>query len=164
MTALHPTATFNVEATLNQWLQDGLAALTRPSWLPAYTLIFNEPESALNPPAFGVVHRPAGHDSVWMGNNPGVLAAGQLEIMLVVARGPNASAQIKAMQSMVENVAAGETSLPIQDYLTAPSSPTPTAYQVTLDGLEVLNTPPSPNLDLMLRRLTLRYTWVLRSA
>jgi hypothetical protein len=164
MPTLHPTATFNVEATLNQWLQDGIAALTRPSWLPAYTLVFNEPESPLTPPAFGIVHHPAGFDSVWMGNNPGVLAAGQLEITLVVARGPNATAQLKAMQSMIENVAAGETALTIQDFLTAPSSPTPTSYQIALDGLEILNSPSLPNLDLMQRRLTIRYTWVLRSA
>jgi hypothetical protein len=160
MPTLHPTSTFNVEATLNRWLQDGLAAITRPSWLPAYTLVFNEPETPLTPPAFGVVHRPAGHDSVWMGNNPGALASGQVEITIIVARGPNATAQLRAMQSMVESLAAGTTSLVIQDYLAAPSSPTPTPHQVTLDGLEVLNT--APSLDLMQRRLTIRYAWVLR--
>jgi hypothetical protein len=164
MPTLHATSTFNVEATLNQWLQNGLAALTRPSWLPAYTLIFNEPETPLSPPAFGIVHHPGGHDSVWMGNNPGVLAAGVLEITAVVARGPNANAQLKAMQSMVENVAAGETSLVIHDYLSAPASPTPTTYQVALGDLEIRESPPVPNLDLLQRRLRLRYTWVLRSA
>ncbi len=164
MTTLHATSTFNVEATLNQWLQDGLAALTRPAWLPAYTLVFNEPESTLSPPAFGIVHHPAGHDSVWMGNNPGVLAAGEIEITIIVARGPNANAQLKAMQSMVENVAAGETAMTIQDYLTAPSSPTPTTYQVTLGDLEIRESSPALNLDLLQRRLTLRYSWVLRSA
>lgn len=160
MPTLHPTSTFNVEATLNKWLQDGLAAITRPAWLPAYTLVFNEPDTPLTPPAFGVIHRPSGHDSVWMGNNPGVLASGEVEITIIVARGPNASAQLKAMQSMVENVAAGTTSLVIQDYLAG--SPTPTSYPITLDGLEVLDSPALPNL--MQRRLTIRYAWVLRGS
>jgi hypothetical protein len=163
MPTIHSTSTFNVEATLNKWLQEGLAALAKPAWLASYSLAFNQPETPIVTPAFSVVHLPDQQDTDWMSKNPGINAAGIIEIGLWVARSATWNAQIKTMQAMVESVAAGDTSITIYDYLTNPASPSPTLYKINIAGVQAVSTPPSPNPDLLHRRLRIGYSWVLRS-
>ena len=165
MPTLHPTASFNVHATLNKWLSDGLAAISRPSWLPAYSLVLNLPEALLTFPSFGVEHRPfkAESDPVGQGKNPGLRAAGALQVTAYVRRAPDWQAQLNTLTSMVESLVAADTRLTLYNYQANPASPASTAYQLEITHLEVGAIETHANPDIHFRRLLIHYTWILRA-
>lgn len=162
MPVLHATSTFNVQATLNKWLTDGLAAVTRPAWLNSYTLVINQPEALVTFPAFSVAHLPARAESAGQGKNPGLRAAGAMEITAWARRQPDAHAQLNTMVSMVESLAAASTRVTLLDYQIAPAAPTTTAYQIDISGVETGAVTPHANPDVLFRRVVVHYTWVIR--
>lgn len=162
MPTLHASSVFNVQASLNAWLQTTLAAITRPAWLASYTLIFNEPEAPLSVPAFGVTHRLRDQRAPWQGLNPGARAQGVMAISAWVSRGPSWNAQLDTMQAMVEQAAASASSLVISDYQSSLTAPAPTVYKIDLLRLEAFDSARPANPDLERRMFALGYAWVVR--
>lgn len=164
MSGLAPTAAYNVEATLNAWLQTGLLALSRPSFLPAFGLVFVMPDAGISPPAVSVAHQGLRHARTFNGVQA-MRAGGLMDISVWVSRGGNARwlAQLMTLQSMVTQVRNNATSVVVQDYLTDPANPTATTYKIDLYDLEPVTVTQDPNPDIERRRMLLRYQWYVRS-
>jgi hypothetical protein len=169
MTTVHETSTFNVEASMNKWLQDGLADITKPSWLPAYTLALNFPQGGITPPCFSVAHIPVHRMQLWQGDyvgdgKTGRRAAALMEVSVWVTRQNSAyMAQAMAMLAMLDGLVAGTQTIPLYNYWGNPAAPVLTAYKIDIGEMTISETAPDPNPDIYRRRALIRYDWVVRS-
>lgn len=169
MTTVHETSTFNAEASMNLWLQTGLADITKPAWLPAYTIALNMPQGGITPPCFSVIHLPVSRRSRWQGDNvgngkTGRRAASLMDVSIWVSR-QNAAymAQAMAMTAMLEGVVMGTQTVPFYDYWSNPAVPVLTAYKIVLGDMNIAETETDPNPDIYRRRVLIRYDWTVRS-
>ena len=170
---MNVTSVFNVEATLNEWLQNGLAALTKPAWLPSYTFVQNFQELTASLPAISVHHLSGVGTKRYEGNNAesGVQAVwkhGIMDVSAWVKRSPlnaadNHTAQLRTMQAMIEEVATGTRGVVIKDWQTSQSAPTATAYRINIGNIAVVETGQDPNPDIERRRILINYDWNLRA-
>lgn len=164
MTVLHETSTFNVVATLNQWVIDELAAITLPAWLADFDVVIGMPEASLPTPCLSLHHLPVSQTAGWESRAPSSLAVALLEINAWVSRSSISwLAQLDTLQSMIGQIVAKTNTLAIQDYLSVPGTPVLTPYKIEIDTLEVRDTAPDPNPDIARRRMTIRYQWHVRS-
>lgn len=171
MTTLHVTNDFNVEASINRFIKDGLTAITRPSILPTLpTFVENMPEVKANLPAFSFVHLPAGSIDSFQGRNaePGAKAArdlGILDLSLWVSRlSANWNAQLRVMQAMVKTVYLDSKSgVIIKDYTTTPAAPSASSYRVVFNDMDIVITSAEVNPDIERRRMLIKYEWLMRS-
>lgn len=170
MTALHATNRFNVEATLNKWLFDSLAAITLPSWITSYSFVQNMPESELKTPSFSVHHFQVSNLDLWQGRNAevstkAVRAVGLMEINIWVNRDANTAwnAQLRFMEGMVDDVYVANPTVVIDDYVNNTSAPDAVTYKIDLGNMNKYETAPDLNPNIMRRRMQIRYEWSLRS-
>jgi hypothetical protein len=117
MTTVHETSTFNAEASMNRWLTDGLADITKPSWLPAYTIALNMPQGGITPPCFSAIHLPVSRRSRWQGDHvcdgkTGRRAAALMDVSLWLSR-QNAAYMAQAM-AMIARVPKPAPAAPVQ--------------------------------------------------
>ena len=172
MTTLHDSSPSNVQATLNQWFITEAAKITKPSWLPSYTVTNTIPEDGIATPSFSVIHLPAAQRSIYQGNQAeeGVTARQALAILDIsiwVSRSNiNWLAQKHTMESMIALVVGLQASgaVRVQDYLSDPASPVNVAYRITLGDLATVPTSPDPNPDIERSRNLIDYSWTIRSA
>ena len=177
MTDIHVTASINVEASLNAWMQTQLALVTKPSFLASYNVVMIEPQVALAPPAFSFTHLPAGTLSRYQGNAAsdtlkGYFALGIFDVSAWVTRESiNWRAQLRWMVAAVERVVIGQAhgAVEIQDYLTDPNSPTDSNFRVTLGSISkpqlvIPNETFDPNPNIERVRMLIDYQWIQRSA
>lgn len=171
MTTLHVTNDFNVEASINKFIKDGLTAIVRPSVLPTLpNFVENMPEVKANLPAFSFVHLPAGSIDSFQGRNAEFGAKtsrdlGILDLSLWVSRlSANWNAQLRVMQAMVKTVYLdSKTGVIIHDYRITPTAPTASSYRVVFNDLDIVITSPDANPDIERRRLLIKYEWMMRS-
>lgn len=164
------TSRFNVEATLNAWLQSRLAAFDRPSWLTTYSFLLDMPDSEMPTPAVTVTHIPIDSERAFMGDyvgtvsTKGIRASAFMEINLWVNKLNNASymGQLRTLDAWVDNVVASTSAVVIQDYYSDPANPTAMGYKVNIVSLTGREVQPDPNPNLLRRRLLLRYDWIIR--
>lgn len=166
MATLHATNRFNVEASMNAWLQAQISAITRPSWLPAFTFVFNAPDITIRVPCIAIFHFPVSQQIAYRGRYPGDKASGLMEVSIWVSRNRNASwnAHLMGMDSIVGQAFNSGSGVVISDYTTAPGTPTAQAYAIDLLDLEAVNSAPDPNPDLERRRNLIRYQWTIQSS
>lgn len=170
---MHVTSTFNVENTLNEWLQNGLAALTKPAWLPSYTFVQNFQKLTASLPAVSVHHLSGVGTKKYEGDNAelGVNAIwkhGIMDVSVWVKRSnlnspDNHTAQLRTLQAMVEEVATATQGVVIKDWQTSQGSPQATAYRVNIGNVAVVDTGQDPNPDIERRRILINYDWNLRA-
>jgi len=163
MTALHVTNTVNVEATLNQWIQDEINALDKPAWLPTFVFVFDAPETTLILPAFSVYHLPVSAVKSWNG----VISSENVSLMEVscwVTRGnTNWSAQLRAMRAYVDQIFAANRTAQISNYLSDPANPVAVSYKIDIQRVEWNMVIDDPNPDIERARALIRYRWIQRS-
>lgn len=170
MTTLHTTNPFNVIASLNKHIEDSLAAITKPTWLPSYFVFYDFPESGLKYPAFSFHHTPLLMDSSWSGRITSVGEVGAqthntLEINIWVSRGNTSwSAQQRTMTAMLQKVFLDTKTVIIKDYLTNTSNPSATTNKINVRDLEGLAVAPNPNPDIERARFVIFYHWTQRSS
>lgn len=170
MTTLHSTNALNVEASVNNWLNTQLNAITKPSWLPSLAIVFNMPETGILTPGISVFHMPIAQRNRWQGGHVGegrvgARAANLMDVSCWVSRGDstNWNAQLMTLRSMVMSVFAGKSSLQLSDYLSDPANATAVAYKVDFGPLDGADTQHDPNPDIERARFLIRYDWTIRS-
>lgn len=140
MTSLEPTSSFNVEASLNDWLAAALASYTRPSWLATMPSIrYDWDDLALSAPCFSLFHLPVGLDTNAYqgrqvgGGKRGAPALGILDLSCWVTKtaNPNWMAQLRTMRDMAQHAVLAKTVVIVRDYA-APALPVNTAYKVDI--------------------------------
>lgn len=163
MPALHPTTTYNVEATLNQWIITKFATITLPVTLN-YTFEMLQADTPLATPSFSIVHRPATRDMAYQGHMA-VDARNIMQISGWVSRSNNRLwlVQQKAMTAMIEALFASPAVIQIQDYLSTPASPTPVTYVVRTFTCDFLSLPHDPNPNIERVSANIVYEWQLRT-
>lgn len=162
MAALHATSTYNVEASLNQWIVTKFATITLPLTVN-YTFEMLETDKELVTPSFSVTHQPATRDDVFEGRMA-VEARNVMQVTAWVNRSNTAwLAQKRAMASMIEALFASPAVIQLSDYLSNPASPTPVTYVVRTEALGFLNLPHDPNLNIERVSANITYWWHLRT-
>lgn len=162
-TTLHATNVFNVRTTLNTWLQNALADIVRPYWLPDYTLVQITPESEIPTPSFSITHIDVGTFDRFQGRT----AQDAVAIMEVNAwasrSNVNWQAQLTIMQAMVHQASLSQPNggIVIYDY-SDPLNPTATAYRAHLGDVTAVSTGPDPNPDIERVRILVDYRWIAR--
>ena len=173
--ALHGSNILNVEATLNHWIDTQLAALTKPSWLPAFSVVFDEPETAMPTPSISVYHLGGVGRKRWQGNraggsSTGVAQFGLMEVSCWTSRGDEVggqqvwAAQLRTLRAFLSEIFAGVSALVIADYLSDQTGGTATAFLVRFGDMEYQSTVPDPNPDIERARYLIRYDWTLRGS
>lgn len=165
MPALHPTTTYNVEATINQWFATKIATITLPTGVTLpYTTVFLEPDTVATFPSFSINHRGVNRLMAYEGH----MATDAMNIVMISAwvsrlNNPAWQAHLRTMRAIIEAVFASPAVIQLSDYLSTPASPTPVTYVVRLSGLDFLNLPHDPNVDVERASATLTYGWQLRT-
>lgn len=165
MTTLHATNVFNVQASLNAWLQAALAAIDRPYWLPSYQLVLIAPEEEMPTPSFSVNHIDVGTFDRYQGR-AAQHSMGIMEVNAWVSRSNfNWQAQLATMQAMVKQAALAQASggVVINDYSDV-YTPVASAYRALLSDVQSVATAPDPNPDIQRVRLLINYRWTLRAS
>ncbi len=168
MTTLHPTNTFDVRASVTSWFATKAATLTLPHGV-AYTLVEKWPESGITPPAISVIHADISRDlnslGRVVGDGYGAAAAGLLDASAWVSRNnKNWQMQIAVLQSVIEAVFASAGTIPLNNYLSTPSTPAATSYGVRIIDMKPGETmSDAGNPDIMRSRSLIRYEWTLRT-
>jgi hypothetical protein len=166
--ALHETSTFNVRASFNQWIKDALANIILPHSV-TYTFVDTWPETTMPTPAISVIHGDIGRSSEYLGRlvsstQRGVEAAALADVSVWVSRrNTNWQAQLNILMSAVEAVFTGTISAPVRNYITNAAAPSTTEYVIRIINLDMGDTSPDVNPDIMRTRSLLRYEWTLRS-
>lgn len=175
MTTLHATTPLNVEASINAWFSTQVNAISRPSWLPSFTLILNVPETPIVTPGISLYHMPVNQRNLYQGGHvgegrTGARAANLLDVSCWVSRKASVggqeniwNAQLMVLRGMVQGVFAGKGSLQVSNYLSDPANPVAVAYKVDFGLLEGVSTQDDPNPDIMRARFLIRYDWTVRS-
>lgn len=168
MPALHATSTYNVEATLNNWLKTQINTLTVSLLTAPYTFVFTYPDVALAPPCFSTTHRAINRVGAYQGRvlgggESGVSASNLMDISAWVKRESNWQARMRQMMSMIEAVFAGPGVIRLTDY-TTPGTPTTANYKINLGNLEAISMDAdTDNPGIMRSRAQIRYEWTLRT-
>lgn len=127
MTQLAQASFYNVEATLNAWMQTALQAFSLPAWLATLpTIIPDMPQTNAVMPCFSLCHIPIGTDALWEGNlagtGKGIWARGILDVSCWVSRSksPDWLAQLRTMRDMALSVGTASPVVVISDYAALP--------------------------------------------
>lgn len=127
MTQLSQASTFNVEATLNAWLQTALQAYALPQWLGTLpNIVFTAPQTTAVMPCFSFTHIPVDAASPWQGRwagtTRGLLVRGLMDVSCWVSRSQSADwqMQLRTMRDMVLSAVAGAPVAVISDYAALP--------------------------------------------
>ena len=170
MTTIHPTSTVNVEATINAHFRSALNALSLPLGLATRpTIIADMPEEVAVFPSISFFHIPMAFSELFQGRNADIgdsveKGRGMLDVSAWVSRNSiNWQAQLRAMQSMIEDVAVSTKNLVILDYNADPSNPVATNYKLDFRAPQPVSTAPDPNPDIYRRRVLVVYFWTYRS-
>ena len=167
MATLHPTSTYNVETSLNTWLQTELATYTGPPAIPTTALTLTVPEAGINPPAFSLIHIPIGRNDRFQGRHGTageniMVAHAMMDVSVWVSRTAVTWQQdLMIMDAVVNQIAAANPTVNISSYATA-ASPSATIFRVLLGEVQTVQTVPDPNLDIERRRILITYDWHLR--
>lgn len=172
MPALSDAIGFNVEVTLNAWLNTTISAITRPSWLttlPAF--VYNWDEVTATIPCFAIRHLPSSMLNDLQGRTVGSDAAagrrtlGLMEVSCFVTRNANPSwnAQLRIMCDLVRSAATSARTVQIYNYQTSPSAPSATAYKIDLLDVIDASVEKDPNPAIERVRLLIRYSYVFRA-
>jgi hypothetical protein len=168
MATLHPTNSYNVEASLNTWFQAQLATYVSPPTIPTTALTVLMPESGIAPPAFSMFHIPVLLQDKWQGRNAGDGLAGmqahalaQIDVWVTRAN-TNWMQQKRVMQSIVEDIWVRNPVVLVSSYATA-ATPSATVYKINMGNLEIVQTNPDANPDIERVRMLGNYEWVRRA-
>lgn len=127
MTTLSQASSFNVEATLNAWMQAALEAFTVPAYLdPLPARVFTAPQTVAVMPCFSLIHIPIDATSPWQGRRAGegkgLRARGILDVSCWVSRSASSDwlMQLRTMRDFVLTAVASDTVVVIADYAVLP--------------------------------------------
>ncbi len=146
-----------------------MTAITRPSWLPTLPeFVFTMPEGSVPTPSWSVHYIDVMLEHKWLGNvtdtGAGAKSYALMEINAWVNRKGSFDwlAQINTMVAMVKDAVGRTSNVQISDYMTNPSSPTPTNFLVRLGDIEVVATMQDPNPDIERKRILVSISWIQR--
>lgn len=164
MTFAHTTGVYNVEASLVAWLT-GYIAANIPPLLSAVHVNLNAPEQPLAPPEWSIHFLGYGGNEAGMeGKHPGTWRYGIMEVSAWVSRSDdNWRGQMNQMVDVVTKAVVNTHSVIIRDFYTNATTPTATAYRITIDRPEQRMPPVDPNPDIERRRVLVFFQWVERA-
>lgn len=172
MTALKQATSFNVEASLNEWMRAALAAFSLPAWITTLpTIVYDFPQVSAAIPCFSFVHLPVDIDSNFQGKNvgggdKGGRATGIMDVSCWVSRSkaPNSWYPIlMILRDFVLSTAEATSTVVISDYQTSLSAPAATVYKINIDHAAVVEVVHDPNLDVERKRILIDYSYVYRA-
>lgn len=170
----HKFGVYNVEGTLNNWVNTNLTGAGVPAWMPSARVVFDYPESKLidghSGHAFSVTHLGAEVIGRYEGNNTVGGSAGQMMqgIMEVNAwmskqqAGAAWPARLRQMGDMVGYLFTSGQQVEITNLYTSTAAPSGVGGLINVGQAEEAAVAPDPNPDIMRRRYLVRYRWVER--
>lgn len=176
---IHPTNTYNVQASLVQFWIDELGALYDAS-PPAYfaskpATLINWPDIQMSMPCYSFYHLMASSLSdsyqgrVVSDTEAGVKAVGSLAIDMWVNREDTQNgrevwqARLEWMSAAVQMVYTRTKSIAVFDYLNAPEVPKPTNYLVRMKDMNSIQRARDDNPAVERRAIIVNYGWTLRA-
>lgn len=172
MTTITTSTSYNVEASLNEWLRAALTAFTRPSWLTSMpAIVYDAPQETAVMPCFSFMHIPVAIlTNAYQGRNvgdglKGGKSMGMMDVSCWVSRSksPHYAAQLRTMADMVQSAVIADTAVVVMDYATSQTAPSSAGYKVDLGDITVTPTQPDPNPDVERIRILIDYSYVFRS-
>lgn len=171
MTTITTSTSFNVEASLNEWLRAALTAFTRPSWLTTMPgIVYDAPQTTASMPCFSFLHIPVATLDAYEGRNvgdgmKGAKSMGMMDVSCWVSRSKSVSyaAQLRTMADMVQSAAVAKTAVVVMDYATSLTAPSSAGYKVDIGDITVTPTQPDPNTDVERIRILIDYSYVFRA-
>lgn len=172
MTQLSAANSYNVEASLNYWLTEQMAAYTLPDWLPQMPpLVFNAGDVTALIPCYAVFHLSGFTDERWQGGHVGggLLGARDtsiLEVSCYVSRAmQNWRPLQRLMRDYVKGITVAHRVVVIRDFLSDPLVGEATAYKVDISDVTEVETAPDPENDQIERaRILIEYRFTFRSS
>ena len=171
----HTYGQYNVETTVNRWIDTNLTAQGIPAWMPSARVLFNYPETRLisghSGHAFTVSHLGSETIESYQGRNVdnrlGVTKAGIVEVNVWVSKsaaGGRVMQWSKQAGDMVSYLFTSGRETEIVDAYGSVSSPTGVGAIVRFHTPEQagVSNPDPDNPDLIRRRYLLRYQWIER--
>jgi hypothetical protein len=169
---VNPSNTFNIETSLNSWLQTELDSYTPPAFFsgfPGSRLIMNMPEEPVNVPAFSLHHLLIGVRNEHQGRRTGVNERGGLyeafmDVSAWVSRkNVNWVADGRWMCAIVTDIVEKTTAVQITDYLTDYPDSDDVEYAIYIGDIDARQTQPDDNPDFERQRFLIKYHTILRS-
>lgn len=178
---LHDASSFNVEITLNDWLDTQITAHSFPAWLSfsGNRVLFTPPENTANIPCFTVHHTPVMVSPRFQGNraddsNYGQWAVSLMDISCWVVKETETDqteaiiapymTQLNYMASLIHELVTKTPYILIKDYDASLTNPANTSYKVNFGGIEGQEVLPDPNPVIARVRILVSYRWILRSS
>lgn len=138
MTTLPQASTYNVEASINAWMQAALQAFSLPVWMsPLPAVVFDAPQVSASIPCFALTHIPVGvanpFQGRWAGTSRGGKASGILDVSCYVSRSKSRDwvRQLRTMRDMVLSTAEASPVVVIADYAALPRNTVAPAIATT---------------------------------
>lgn len=172
MTTIMTSTSFNVEASLNEWLRAALTAFTRPSWLSVMPgIVQDAPQTTAAMPCFSFLHIPvATLTNSYQGRNvggglKGGKSIGMMDVSCWVSRSksPHYAAQLRTMADMVQSAAMSQTAVVVMDYASSQTAPSSAGYKVDIGDITETQTQPDPNPDVERVRILIDYSFTFRA-
>lgn len=172
MTALKQAISFNVEASLNEWMRAALTAFTLPSWIASLPpIVYDFPQVSASIPCFSISHLPVDIDSNFQGKNigggdKGGRATGILDISCWVSRSKAPSSWYPILMTLRDfalSTAQNTNVVIIQDYQASLTAPAATVYKINIDHASVVEVVHDPNPDVERKRILIDYSYFYRS-
>lgn len=170
MTQVTAATSFNVQATLNQWMLTHLNNILLPEWMstaPITVLVEpNDVTAAL--PCYALYHIPVGMSQAIQGNRvgdgeKGGMVSGLLEISCYVSKNAlQSGALLRTMQDWVMALAVGDTIVPVLDFASDLYTPQECGYKIDIGDLTEVTVETDPNPDVSRVRLLLDYSYTFR--
>ena len=178
---LHAASSFNVHASLNDWLNTQINAHTFPAWLtfPGSRVLFTVPETTATMPCYTVHHIPVMDTPRFQGNraddsNFGTWAIALMDVSCwapkytetdqLEAQQGHYTMVLAYMASLVQELVAKNTNTLIKQYSADVDNPTNTSYKVNFGGIEGQTVLPDINPNVERIRIVISYRWILRSS
>lgn len=171
---MNPVNVFNVESSLNFWLeaQLDLDRYAPPSFFSGYPgakLILTMPETPANVPAFSMHHLPIETMDRYQGRRTGVNERGVwyeafMDVSTWVSRkNANWLADKRWMNAILQDMVINTPAISVTDFLTNYPMDDTVDYVIFIDRIDNRQTVPDVNPDIERDRFLIKYHCILRS-
>ena len=169
---MNATNVFNVESSLNNWLNTQLATYTPPSFFSGYPgnrLVADMPESPLNVPVFSVHHLHVETQDVYQGRRVSATESGVwyeafMDVSSWVTRAnANWVADKRWMGAILQEIVIDTKAITITDYTTDYPNTSAVNNLIFIDRMDARQTVPDVNPDFERDRFLIKYHTILRS-
>lgn len=172
MIQLSSVNTFNVQATMNQWMGAHLALFALPAWLTSAqpAIVLGADDITASIPCFALFHLPVTLDHAYQGGHVGggMLGADETGLMEVScytsANDPQGQALQRLMRDWVKALVVADRVVSILDFQGDLYNPVASGYKIDISDLTEVETQADPNPDVQRARMLISYSYTFRAS